>query len=199
MNIDLFLFRHGETDKNVAHVWQGCHIDSVLNAKGEKQAEALAEKVSDLYMELYSSPLLRAVQTANKIAQKSIYQPQITIMQDLRECDYGVAEGLTLEEARKQYDSDFIDKLMWPDEKTADLHFPQGESKRSVFRRVLACLEQIVHDCSDVRRKHKAGIVCHAGVLSALEFGLGLKNVSYDNCSILHLRYDSCHFTQVFD
>lgn len=199
MDIDLFLFRHGETDKNVARVWQGCHTDVVLNANGEKQAEALAEKMSHLYMALYSSPLLRAVQTANKIAQKNICRPPIIIMQDLRECDYGVAEGLTLEETRKQYDDDFINKLMWPDEKTADLHFPQGESKRNVFRRVLTCLEQIAQDCSDVQRKHKAGIVCHAGVLSALEFGLGLKNVSYDNCSMLHLRYDSCHFTQVFD
>ena len=45
MKIDFFICRHGETDKNVAGVWQGSGTDAVLNDVGHKQAEELAQKL----------------------------------------------------------------------------------------------------------------------------------------------------------
>lgn len=67
MKKDLYIFRHGETDYNLEHRWQGCGLDAVLNENGEEQARKLAEKVLSLGMTvLYCSPLVRAVQTANK-------------------------------------------------------------------------------------------------------------------------------------
>ena len=65
MKKDLYIFRHGETDYNLEHRWQGCGLDAVLNENGEEQARKLAEKVLSLGMTvLYCSPLVRAVQTA---------------------------------------------------------------------------------------------------------------------------------------
>ena len=48
MKKDLYIFRHGETDYNLEHRWQGCGLDAVLNENGEEQARKLAEKVLSL-------------------------------------------------------------------------------------------------------------------------------------------------------
>ena len=50
MKKDLYIFRHGETDYNLEHRWQGCGLDAVLNENGEEQARKLAEKVLSLGM-----------------------------------------------------------------------------------------------------------------------------------------------------
>ena len=48
---------------------------------------------------------------------------------------------------------------------------------------------------------YPVGVVCHAGVISALACGMGFTDVSYENCSILHLEYDfdKLKFIQVKD
>ncbi len=201
MKINFYICRHGQTDKNVEGIWQGCRIDAVLNEKGYGQAIALAEKLRHRIMDVYSSPMVRAVQTANVIVRANIYTNSFMIMQDLQECNFGTAEGVSFEETKKQYGEAFINKLLWPTEETADLRMPDGESKREVFERVYACLKRIVCSHSFDYSRHSVCIVCHAGVLSALQFGLGLKAVSFENGSILHLQYDTnMHkFVQCFD
>lgn len=200
MKIDIFIFRHGQTDKNVAQVWQGCKTNAPLNTVGEKQAEELAERFKHQPMQMYCSPLTRAIQTAQKIMQKNTSGNGIKIRWGLRECDFGDAEGMPLNDTEKRYNIK-IEHLLFPTEETADLHFPNGESKRDVFYRVYDCLLHIVSDAAVFCPEKSIGIVCHAGVLSALEFGLKLKNVSFENCAVLHLQYDtvSRSFTQLAD
>jgi broad specificity phosphatase PhoE len=41
-----------------------------------------------------------------------------------------------------------------------------------------------------MKERNTVGVVCHAAVISSLACGLGLTDVSYDNCAILHLAYD---------
>lgn len=61
---EIILARHGETDWNVAEVFRG-RIDVGLNETGMKQAELLAEYLSNNSIgAVYSSPLQRALQTA---------------------------------------------------------------------------------------------------------------------------------------
>lgn len=201
MRIDFYICRHGQTDKNVEGVWQGCKTDVMLNANGVKQAKELGEKFHKKDVEIYSSPLIRAVQTANMIARANAQECDIVIMQDLRECDFGEAEGVPFIEIQRQYGQDFVNKIMWPTEQNADLCFPNGESKRKVFERVEACLKRIARQHSSTNPRHKVCVVCHAGVLSALQYGLGLKDVSYEHCSVLHLQYDTVkdEFLQRFD
>lgn len=183
---DVFIFRHGQTDKNLAQKWQGSGCDDVLNETGKKQAELLSEKVKNLGLEkLYCSSLTRAQQTAEYIAKKYDKLP-VEIVPDLREVYFGTAEGLTFAEIRKIYGEDFEHKLLNPDEKSWFLHFPKGECKHDVFCRVDACLQQIT-----AQPEKTVGIVCHAGVISALQCGYQLKNVSFENCAILHLQYDT--------
>ncbi len=38
MRKDFYIFRHGETNENLAGGWQGCSVDFPLNKTGEQQA-----------------------------------------------------------------------------------------------------------------------------------------------------------------
>lgn len=60
------LYRHGETEGNVAHRWQG-HSNSPLTPLGHDQVKAAAE-VAPYISRLYTSPLGRAVETATILA-----------------------------------------------------------------------------------------------------------------------------------
>lgn len=181
----IYIFRHGQTDLNVANRWQGCECDASLNNTGFEQANALGKKVKHLGIKtLFSSPLIRAIQTSKAIAQQSEYEIPIIVKDDLRECCFGDVEGLTYNEVRKKY-GDFVETFFNPTEQTWDCKFPNGESKHEVFLRVIKTLKEIASLSDD-----NIGVVCHAGVLSSLACGLDLHGLSWDNCSILHLAYD---------
>lgn len=65
----LILVRHGETDWNVTGRYQG-QDDPPLNAKGLAQAHELAEALKDISLDvLVTSPLRRAYQTAEILAE----------------------------------------------------------------------------------------------------------------------------------
>ena len=65
----LILCRHGETDWNVEGRYQG-QADPPLNANGLAQARHLAAKLQDVGLEVVcSSPLRRALQTAESVAE----------------------------------------------------------------------------------------------------------------------------------
>ena len=201
MKRDFFIIRHGETDKNVQGVWQGSGTEALLNNNGKKQASELAEKVKELDLScIYCSPLLRAVQTANIIVQNRSSVLPVIILQDLRECHFGKSEGLTFDATKKEYGEDFIQKILFPNRKTWYLRFPEGECKCDVFERVFNALNKIAQN-SNTKKDTSVGIICHAGVLNALQCGFGLRDVCYDNCSILHLCYDTAtdSWSQVFD
>lgn len=189
MRKDFYFFRHGQTDLNVRGVWQGSGCDVLLNKTGVEQAEKLAAKVNKLKLtNLFCSPLLRAVQTANILAKKAFIYSPIVIYQDLQECYFGDVEGQSFEETRIKYGNKFIDSFLFPSKDSWNLRFPNGESKHEVFDRVMKALAQIVKESSEMRgAQNRFGIVCHAGVISALQCGLNLKDVSFENCSILHL------------
>jgi broad specificity phosphatase PhoE len=200
---DFYIFRHGQTDLNVRGVWQGAKIDALLNAKGKEQAKELAKKVDLLQLtNLYTSPLLRAVQTANILATeiRNGMVDSVTILQDLRECNFGICEGWTMEKARERYGADFVQDILFPTQETWGYRFWQGESKEEVFKRVKRVLMHIFGSLL-WEGYDRIGIVTHAGVISALQCGFGFKNVNYDNCSILHLSYEaeSQEWCQIFD
>lgn len=91
------LVRHGETDWNACGRLQG-KTDIPLNDKGRTQANQcgmyLAKSDWDV---IISSPLKRAVETA-EIISSYIVQPTILTMVEFIERDYGDAEGMTFTE-----------------------------------------------------------------------------------------------------
>ena len=94
--VDFYIFRHGETDINKQKRWQGSGTDVDLNETGRAQAACLFDKLKDKKLEIiYSSPLIRAYHTA-QIAAKPL-GIEVVKFPDLRECHYGVAEGMTFD------------------------------------------------------------------------------------------------------
>lgn len=134
--IHLYLARHGETDFNAQLRYQGS-TDMPLNELGWSQARSLTERVPQEVTRIVASPLLRAQQTASFVSQARGL-PILTVP-EFRERDFGVFEGLTLEETRVLYPELFERKVaqQW---NTAP---PGGETIRDVVARVQAGLLQL--------------------------------------------------------
>ena len=90
----IYIIRHGQTEKNRANVLQG-RSDIPLNDSGRQQAEEVRNRLikAGIHFDLvYTSPLIRAVQTAAIIAEGI---PQVKDDR-LIEMDYGPYEGMDL-------------------------------------------------------------------------------------------------------
>jgi probable phosphoglycerate mutase len=95
----IILWRHGQTDWNVANKFQG-HTDIPLNLVGEYQVTHAARNVVDMKpTAILSSDLMRAQKTAQALAD--INGLSITIDARLRETNSGKWEGLTGEQSRE--------------------------------------------------------------------------------------------------
>lgn len=88
--------RHGATDWNRQGLFQG-RTDNPLNDDGIAQAHAAAEKLRSIALgRVVSSPLLRAVQTAEIIA--NVASRPVTLDPGLIELDFGSFEGQKVRE-----------------------------------------------------------------------------------------------------
>lgn len=91
------LVRHGETDWNIQKLMQG-HTDIPLNSTGLNQAKSIGKHLKKFHFDaLYSSPLLRAYQTAQAI-QKYHKKIPIVTRDTLKERSYGEFEGKTYDQ-----------------------------------------------------------------------------------------------------
>jgi probable phosphoglycerate mutase len=98
---ELILVRHGETDFNTQGRYQGA-IDTDLNENGRLQAMQVAVALRDRPFDvLASSPLKRAVQTAEVIARET--DKRIVLADEFVERNLGVFEGLNREEAQTRF------------------------------------------------------------------------------------------------
>ena len=93
----LLLTRHGETDWNAQHRWQG-QSDPPLNERGREQARALAAEL-DGFDVVYASDLARARETAEIVAQGR----EVRVDERLRERRFGRWEGLTRDEIGNRF------------------------------------------------------------------------------------------------
>jgi len=157
MPTTLYLVRHGETDANVSGVWQGS-TDSPLNARGQTQARALARRIAREQLPIsliYSSPLRRARQTAEFIAEALDAFP-IVLDSGLAEYHLGEWEGLTYEQLKDE-------KHLW-DRMAEDPDFmpPGGESPRQFATRLLNSIQTIV----DQNAGETVAVVGHGGALA---------------------------------
>jgi probable phosphoglycerate mutase len=137
----IFMFRHGETDWNKERRWQG-QIDVELNESGRKQANALSEAAMDWRIEgIISSDLSRAADTALVVAQRLGVPLEFDV--DLREGNFGKAEGMTKDEIIAKYGLDFLRRWKSLEDRHLDLGFPSGETRREILIRFKHCLDRI--------------------------------------------------------
>jgi probable phosphoglycerate mutase len=128
----LLLVRHGETALNSQRRYSG-RGDVDLSPNGVAQAEATASRVAGLaaaVMAVVTSPLIRAVRTAQAIAAAAGDVP-VVVEPGLVECDFGAWEGLTFVEVRQRY-PDELDAWLG----SVSVAPPGGESFEAVTTRV---------------------------------------------------------------
>ena len=143
---EIILVRHGETKWNVEEIFRG-RTDIELNETGIKQAELLAEYLSRMKIDaVYSSPLKRALKTAEMIA--SYHKSDIEIAPGLIDFNYGKWQGLAHQEVKDKYKKLYAEWLNNPDM----VKMPAGESLNDVRKRATATVASIL-------TKHKGTVV----------------------------------------
>jgi broad specificity phosphatase PhoE len=99
----VFLARHGQTELNAAGVLRG-RLDPPLDQVGRRQAAALARTFEDTHLALVvSSPLKRALQTAEPICQAT--GAELLVDERLADRDYGPWAGRSLSELLDRHHS----------------------------------------------------------------------------------------------
>ena len=174
----VILVRHGQTDENISGRISG-QGPVPINARGQEQARLAAEVLAPLGItHLFSSPLVRARQTAEFLAGR--LQKPIEEIPDLREVGYGDWEGKTFSEMRGHP----VAHRVFNDPINAT--FPNGESLLAVQQRGVRVIEW-------VRQTYPQGIVAvvsHGDVIrTALAHYLGMpfneyRRLNLDNGAI---------------
>jgi broad specificity phosphatase PhoE len=124
--------RHGETDWNIAGVLQGA-LDVPINERGRAQARELARAFMDsAFACVYTSPLIRALETAQIIAALLRLPPPVR-HDGLRERNFGVIQGIPKAELAELNPS-LLEHIV---KRNPDTRFEQGESMDECATRVL--------------------------------------------------------------
>ncbi len=161
MPTTIVLVRHGETDWNREHRFQG-RADVPLNEVGREQARELSGRLrSEPVSALYTSPLRRAAETADIVGER-LGLPVLTC-EPMCEIDVGSWEGLTIEEVRTRFPQDA--RTAW------SAGWAGGETYDDLDRRVVAALLALAAAHDDER----VAVVTHGGpIRSAIAASLGL-------------------------
>lgn len=133
---ELWLIRHGETEWSAAKRHTG-RTDIPLTSMGERQATELSQTLAGRRFSLVlCSPLRRARQTCERAG----YGAVATLADGLLEWDYGIYEGRTTEEMRREDPG-------WSIWSTS---VPKGESLEQVGRRAQGVIDQTLKAKGDV-------------------------------------------------
>jgi len=134
----LVLVRHGETAWNREEVFRG-RADVPLNETGRIQARAVSRSLADEPVDaVYSSPLVRAIETAEAIAAP--HGLAVAPHEELTDFDCGDWQGHTLDEVRTGYPDLF---RAWAD-RPHTVRFPHGETLDEVRSRAVHGIETVL-------------------------------------------------------
>ena len=164
----LYVVRHGENPANLNREFSYKLIDYSLTEKGVRQAEETAVFFRDKGIDaIYSSPLKRALETAQRIALPLALP--VTIVEEFRENNVGDLEREPPTEAAWALHDSIV--AAW----FAGRHeaiFPGGEDFYTLLRRVRTGLIAALADLAEGPEAKQAVIVAHGGILSGMARGL---------------------------
>ena len=188
----VILVRHGQTEWNRVERFRG-RADVPLNEIGLAQAEATGKRVASEWQPVsaYSSPLSRAVKTAEAIARH--FDLPVQIHAGMADIDYGEWQGLTPDEVKER----------WPETLYAWYHAPHtaripgGETLDDLRTRGMAA----VHELATRHAEQTIALVGHTVINRIVLLGvLGLGNDRFwrlrqDTCAINVFEADGGEFT----
>jgi len=162
----LLLIRHGENDFVKTGKLPGQSAGIQLNERGQKQAQALGEALTQVTIKaIYSSPLERAMQTAEPIATS--HKLQIAQEPRLMDANVGKWQGKSLNSLRLTNAWKIVQHA------PSRFQFPEGESFIDLQTRIVDALEAIVKKHN--KPKDIIAVVFHADPIKlAVSHFLGL-------------------------
>lgn len=152
-----YLARHGKDDDTVRGGWG----QQPLTDEGKAQAVNLASFVQsqDLGIKyIYSSDLLRAMQTAQPVAEK--LRLPIIPMPKFREVNNGTLAGMKNKLANEMYPGLYWNTLGW------EQQYPGGESPRDFYERISMAWE--IFQKIILERNENVLLVTHGGVINVI-------------------------------
>lgn len=196
MNKVIYLVRHGETLYNKEKIFRG-RADVPLNDTGREQAAITASHTGSLGIEMiYSSPMKRALETAEIICDA--IKALLKVHEAFQNIHIGEWQGQKLAKVEKEYPE------MWKLWKNnpEELVIPGGEMIDHVRERSYKGLKELV---TDKNTPEVIMIVSHRSVLKCLIAGVLQMESPYfwktrfDNCSLSRIDYsDEGGFSLIF-
>jgi broad specificity phosphatase PhoE len=192
----LYFIRHGESEANLLGEFSNSGLKHPLTAQGLAQAQRLVDSLAGLVVsQVYSSPVLRALQTAQIVA-RSLAAP-LEITEALREWDVGVYEGTRDPEGWKLHRQVQED---WFLNGRPESKMPGGESFLEIQGRFIPFVEALLQvEGADSRQ---IVLVGHGGLYIAV-LPVILKNIDhafalqhgfdYTGCVIAEARPDGLY------
>jgi phosphoserine phosphatase len=177
---EIILARHGQTAWNVGEVFRG-QSDIELDETGLKQAQLLAEYLNKRKIEaIFSSPLQRALKTAQIIA--SYHKLEVQVTQGLNDLSFGEWEGKPSKEVQQKDPVLFAQWVATPHL----VRLPGGDSIDDLTKRVLKLVNEVVE-----KYQGTVVLVAHRVVHQALILAL----LGLDNSHFWNIRMDTAAIT----
>lgn len=190
----IYIFRHGQTDYNVARRVMG-QLDIPLNETGRAQAIELADKISEEPIQaVYTSPLLRAKQTAQILADK-IGAP-IILDERLMERNNGKLQGHIVHgtDNPDEYQTDYNQlELFLPASQLNDNNWKPdgGESRTECWSRAQKAVTEIVKNAP----YNSIAISTHSVVMRGILNIVGMGDAKIGNCDYVKLIWNGKTFS----
>jgi 2,3-bisphosphoglycerate-dependent phosphoglycerate mutase len=211
----LVIVRHGQSERNVAKEHAKAEglveafsnvrdIDTALTPVGIQQAISTGDFLKDKinFDVIFSSPYLRAIQTAEHITSRFDTKPPVLLEERIREIEFGMLDGFTWQGVRERFPEE------WARRKREGKYWyrpPGGESRPDVALRVHSFLGALTRDY----RQKNVLVICHSVVVlifrRLLERWDEAKYMEVDrendvlNCGVTAYRYDPAAHKLVLD
>ena len=181
----LYFVRHGESEANIQHVISNRESSFELTPRGRGQAKALAENLKDIPITaIYSSPVLRARETAEILSQSFHLPSQVT--KALREYDCGILEEKSDEASWKLHREIAED---WTVNHNY-LRKPEGgENFLDIKKRFIPFIESFTHN--HLNSQNHILFVSHGGLLQLMLPEI-LTNIDHDFVRLHGIGHTQC-------
>ena len=189
----IYLIRHGESLANLGLVSADFSMDNqnTLSKKGENQIQAIIPAFQNCnIVRIFSSPMKRAVKSAEILQSGLVSKPKIIIDGRLKEIDYGI-----FTDDRDNPEMQNIAKKQIAGDQ--EIRFGDGENIREILERFLDFLV-------DSYKKNQNGeivVFSHGRLLSIVSKKIGeicqkkIKKSKIDNASIIEVELNNDEIT----
>ena len=186
----IYFARHGESQANLLHEISNRGLRHGLTPQGRQQAAALAERLRSLSItQIYSSPVLRAIETSVIVADRLGLEYEV--VEALREYDCGVLEGRSDEAAWQMWQELFDD---WTIHRRWERRLEGGESFHDIQARFVPFVDGLVGRYGS----GEANLLCvsHGGVYR-LMLPQVLKGFDPDRLPERWIGYTGCYVAEL--